>query len=452
MHPWADTFKSAARGLSDQERATLNAPALAKPAFVQVKNDITGIVSSDQQGMMQIFGDQSTYAGAPVTPDTAMRLSTVYRATALLAGAIATLPLPVYREGDDGTREPARDHPVRYLLNEQPTPRFTAATFWEFIAASMLLRGDGFAVLLRNRAGDIQEIIPVPSECITVKRDGNRLIYIVWSLYNDNYTTNIRPMAFDQDDVLHFPGFGFNGLRSMSIIRWAAYQAIGTAMAMEQYAGNMMKTGAMHKIALVTPGDMDKDQIDKLRSLWEERYGGSGNSGRPMVLFGGMDAKTLTLSAADAQLLESRKFQVEDIARAFGVPPWMVGLMEKTTSWGSGVEQMGIGFLIYTLMPHLNRFQQEINRKCFRISRYFCEFNTDGLLQADAKGRSEAFRQAIGGSQGPGWMVINEVRKKMNLPPIPEGNKLYFPAPSAGPAAAPAADPEPDPAPGDPNE
>jgi HK97 family phage portal protein len=427
MHPWAETFKSAARGLNDRERATLNVPAAAKPAFIQPRNDV---VSSDREGMLQIFGEAPSFAGPPVTPESAMRLSAVYRSTALLSGAVATLPLPVYRLGDDGeTRESARDHPVRYLLNEQPTPRFTAATFWEFVTASMLLRGDGFAVLIRNRAGEIQEIIPVPADCVTPRRDGNRLIYVVY-LYNDGYGP-AKPIGLDQDDVLHFPGFGFNGLRSMSVIRWAAYQAIGTALSMEQYAGAMMKNGAMQKIALVTPADMSKEQIDKLRELWDERYGGSANSGRPMVLYGGMDAKTVSLTAADAQLLESRKFQVEDIARAFGVPPWMLGLMEKTTSWGSGVEQMGIGFLIYTLMPHLNRFQQEINRKCFRITRYFCEFNTDGLLQADAKGRSEAFRQAIGGSQGPGWMLINEVRKKQNLPPIAGGDKLYDPAKSS---------------------
>lgn len=425
MHPWAETFKSAARGLSDRERATLNLAPAAKPAFVQVRDDV---VSSDREGMMQIFGELPTYAGPPVTAQSAMRLSAAYRSTALLAGAVATLPLPVYRMKDDGeTRESARDHPVRFLLNEEPTPRFTAATFWEFVTASMLLRGDAFAVLVRNRAGDIQEIIPVPSECVSVRRDGNRLIYIIASLYSDMFGAT-KAIGLDQDDVLHFPGFGFDGLRSMSVIQWGAYQAVGTAISMEQYAGNMMKTGAMQKIALVTPADMNKEQIDKLRELWEERYGGSANSGRPMVLYGGMDAKTLSLTAADAQLLESRKFEVEDIARAFGVPPWMLGLMEKTTSWGSGVEQMGIGFLIYTLMPHLNRFQQEINRKCFRITRYFCEFNTDGLLQADAKGRSDAFRQAIGGSQGPGWMVINEIRKKLNLPPIAGGDQLYDPA------------------------
>src|SRR5205814_313822 len=146
-----------------------------------------------------------------------------------------------------------------------------------------------------------------------------------------------------------------------------------------------------------------------------DKYGGADNSHKPLVLWGGMTAKELSLNAEDAQLLESRRFQVEDIARAFGIPPFMLGATDKTTSWGSGVEHMGQGFLTYTLQPHLNRFQQEINRKIFRISRYFVEFNTAGLLQADAQGRAKFYREAIGGSQGPGWMKINEVRRLENL-------------------------------------
>lgn len=415
MHAWADTFKNAARGLSDRERAVLSAPARLRPQ--------NAVASSDTQGMMELFGDWSTFAGPAVTPETAMRLSTVYRCTALLAGAIACLPLPIFRMSDDGeSRVASPEHPLWYLLNSEPTARFTAATAWEYWVASMLLRGDGFGVLRRNRAGEVREIIPVPSQCTVVERRGDRLAYYISDVYGD-----LKPLGFDQDDVLHLPGFGFNGLRSMSVIRWAAFQATGTAIAMEEFAGNMMKSGALQKVALVTPADLSTEQLNKLRELWDQKYGGSQNAGRPLVMYGGMDVKTVSLSAVDAQLLDGRKFQVEDLARAFGVPPWMVGHMEKTTSWGSGVEQMGIAFLIYSLMPHLNRFQQEINRKCFRISRYFCEFNVNGLLQADAKARSDFLRQAIGGSQGPGWMTINEVRKKENLPPIAGGEALYRP-------------------------
>lgn len=411
MHAWEETFKRAARGLSDAERAVLAAPARGRSL---PRLNASGVVSSDREGMMSIFGDFSTFAGTSVTPETAMRLTAVYRSTALIAGAIASLPCPVYRISDDGqAREAAREHPLWWLLNDEPTARFSAATFWEYVTASMLNRGDGFAYIRRNRAGEVIELIPLPSWCVDVRFVEGRNRYDIADAFGDGKTR-----GFDQDDVLHFPGFGYDGLRSMSVIRWAAYQSIGNAIAMEEYAGNMMKSGALQKVVVTNPGDMTPEQLGRLRELWQEKYGGSSNSGRPMVLYGGMDVKTISLSAADSQLLESRRFQVEDIARAYGVPPFMIGAMEKTTSWGSGVESMSLGFLKYTLLPHLTRFQQEIKRKCFRISRYFVEFNVDGLLAADAKGRADAYRQAVGGSQGPGWMTLDEVRRRENLPPL----------------------------------
>jgi phage portal protein BeeE len=213
MHPWAETFKSAARGLSDRERATLNSLPAPKPAFVQVRDDV---VSSDREGMMQIFGEVPTFAGPPVTPESAMRLSSVYRATALLSGAVATMPLPVFRMSDDGeTREPRATIRAVFAKRGADAP-IHRSDILGVHHRSMLLRGDGFAVLIRNRAGEIQEIIPVPSECVTVQARWKSLIYIVY-LYNDGFAAGpIKPIGLDQDDVLHFPGFGFNGLRSMS--------------------------------------------------------------------------------------------------------------------------------------------------------------------------------------------------------------------------------------------
>jgi len=410
MHAWQATFKRAARGLSEAERAVIETPVKSGGA-ARPRADI---VSSNSDGMMSIFSDLGSYSGVSVTPETAMRLSSAYRCSALIAGAIASLPWPVYRSAvDNETREKARDHPLWWLLNNEPSPRWSAATFWEHMTGCMLNRGDGVAIIVRNKAGDATELLPLPPGCWTNAIVEGRIRYYVDDPYGDG-----RARGFDQDDVLHFPGYGYNGLRSMSVVRWAAYQAIGNAIAMEEYAGNMMKTGALQKVVITSPGDLSPEQLSKLRELWAEKYGGSANSGRPMVLYGGMEAKTISLSAADSQLLESRRFQVEDIARAYGVPPFMIGSTEKTTSWGSGVEAMSLGFLKYTLLPHLTRFQQEINRKCFRISRYFVEPNVDGLLAADAKGRSEAYRQAIGGSQGPGWLSIDEVRAKENMPPL----------------------------------
>lgn len=436
MHPWQLTFPNAARGLSDRERIALAAPASAKPVWASPKN----VVSSDLEGMQSIFGDWGSYAGPSVTPETAMRLSTAYRCTALLAGVIACLPLPIYTFEKDGeTRKAVRTHPLWNLLNAQPTDRFTAATAWEFWVGSVLNRGDGIGVLVRNRAGDVIEIIPIRRECVVIERQGDRLVYYVADAYGDGVAH-----GFDQDDVLHLPGFGFNGVSSMSVVRWAAFQAIGTAIASEEYAGNMLRNGALQKVVITNPGDMTAEQLTQLRDRWSAKYGGSSNASNPFVMYGGMDVKTVSLSAIDAQLLESRKFQVEDICRAYGVPPWMVGHTEKTSSWGTGIEQQGIAFLVYSLMPHLNRFQQEINRKCFRINRYFCEFNVSGLLQADAQGRAKFIREAIGGSQGPGWMTINEARKKENLAPVDGGNELYTPAKAD---MKPQADPGPEPAP-----
>lgn len=417
MHVWADTFKRAARGLSEAERATLNAP-VDRPHVAAANS----VLSSDREGMMEIFGVPQAASGIHVSPDSAMRHSAAYRCTSLIAGAIASLPLPVYRLQDDGSRQAVRDHPLWWLLNEQPTPRFSAATFWEFVTGTMLLRGDGIAPMVKNRAGEVIEIIPVPSANVVPTRMGNRNVYAIVDVFGDG-----KLVGFDQDDVLHFPGFGFDGLRSMSAVKWGARNAIGTGIATEEYAGRFFANGATPKFYITKPGDMDEKQLDQLREAWAQKYAGAENSHKPLILWGDMKAESISLSAEDSQLLESRRFQVEDIARAFGVPPHMIGATDKTTSWGSGVEHMGQGFLTYTLQPHLKRFQQEINRKIFRISRYFVEFNTNGLLQADALARAKFLREARGGSQGPGYMSLNEIRRVENLPPVADGDEIFVP-------------------------
>ncbi len=432
MHAWQEKFPRAARVLSDREVTVLNTPH-ERPKWTKAENSTSFVTSSDPQ-VLDFFGVAPAAAGFAVTPETAMRVSTVYACVRLIAGAIATLPLPVYQLGEKNVREAVTDHPLKLLLNEQPTPRFSAALFWEFLVSSILLRGDGFAIIVRDRAGNITELIPIRSEYVIVERRGNRLAYFI--------EDDGKRLGFDQSDVLHFAGFGFNGWRSMSVIRFAAFQAIGSALAMEAYAGKFFVNGAGSKIVLSTPNELDQDQLQELRDLWGKVYAGPDNSGKPLILHGGLTATPLSMTMQDAQLLESRKYQAEDIARAFGVPPFMVGIMEKTTSFGSGVEHMSMSFLIYVLMPYLTRISQEINRKCFLINKYFVEFNTNGLLQADAKGRSQFLREALGGARGPGWMTVNEVRKVENLPPIDGGDQLFVPA-NVNTAAEEAADTDP---------
>lgn len=370
----------------------------------------------------EAFGNFPSAAGYAVSTDSAMRLSAVYRSVAIISGAIASLPLPVYRRiGED--REKVRDAEY-WLLNERPTPAFSAAAFWEYMLRSMLLNGDGFAYVRRDGINRGAEFIPMDPRKVTPRRDGNDVVYD----YVDNENRIVR---LDSDSVLHFPTIGFDGLKSQSVISYAARQTIGTSLATEDHAGRLFSNGGTSRVVLKFPNSVKQDQVDGLRAQWTERYGGTANSHLPMVLTNGGDATAISLTAVDQQLLESRRFHVEDIARAFGVPPHMIGHTDKTTSWGSGIEQMSIGFVQYTLQPHLRRIEQELNHKLFKTSRLFVEFNVDGLLRGDSKSRGDFYRQAIGGSQGPGWMKRNEVRRLENLPQLDEADSLFVPTGSA---------------------
>lgn len=354
-------------------------------------------------------------AGAHVTEKTALSVGAVYASVRLIAGAIAGLPLPVYENTDDGRNR--SQHQYVWLLNREPSPIWTAAAFWEYMLKSILLHGDGFAAIYR-RGALVQELIPLdPRWVFPEKRDG-RLVYFV-------FPDDAEPFGLDQDDMLHFPGLGFDGVRSLSPIKYAAKEAIGISLAQGEYSGRFFSNGARHDFAIKSDSKLTDDTIRQLRETWVKRHSGTSNAHLPAVLPQGLDVKELTMSAEDSQLLASRQFQVIDIARIFGVPPHMIGETEKTSSWGTGIENMGIAFVIYTLKPHLTRIEQELNRKLFsRRSRFFTEFNVDGLMRGDSKAQAEYFTKALGGSSGPGWMSQNEVRRKQNLPPKDDGDTL----------------------------
>jgi HK97 family phage portal protein len=397
------------------------APAPARP---RAELELHDVPSSDRVRMGQIFGDMPTAAGAVVNERTAMKVSAVSACVRLIAGAIAALPVPIYRRTEKGREQV--DHPLWWLLNEQPTPRYTAASFWEFVTAQMLLRGDGIAYI--DRAGPssagIRGFIPVKRDNALITRRGDRLVYTIFDVDDDG---EVGHFNLDQDDVLHFAGMGFNGISSMSVIQWAARQSIGVAMKADEHAAQIFGSGAHIQYAIKSPKRMSPEQQDDFRAAWVAKYSGQGISSMPLVLTEGLDVQELALNAVDSQLLESRRYQVVDIARAFGVPPHMIGETSQSTSWGSGIEQMGIGFVIYTLLPHLRRFAQELNRKLWpRSMQYFTEFNVAGLLAGDSKTQAEVFAKALGGPGTQGYMTVNEVRRLKNLPPVPGGDDLIF--------------------------
>jgi HK97 family phage portal protein len=222
----------------------------------------------------------------------------------------------------------------------------------------------------------------------------------------------------DSADVIHLPSLGFDGLTSPSPITYAAREAIGTAIAAQENAGKFFSGGANFDYALKTAAKLDNGQLDQLKASLIAR---AQNGGRgPLILTGGLEPAQLSVNSKDAEILATRLFTVEEICRIFGVPPHMVGHTDKTTSWGSGIEQQGIGFVRYTLQRHLTPIAQEVNSKLWPVrQKYFVEHITEALVRGDLKARYEAYRIALGRAGEQPFMDADEIRRKENMPPNP---------------------------------
>lgn len=348
----------------------------------------------------------------------AMRIGAVYASVALIGGAIAAMPYHLYQRTETGRAR--YDTDLWWLLNESPDAAWTAASAWHFALQSILLRGDAFRQIHRASAYSPRIIgfEPIHPDAMQVDRVDGRNRYTFWVRTSAG---TLEKRVKDQDDILHFPGVGYDGLRSLTPITAALGQTASLAKAADDNAAAFFKGGSRADQALVVPREMklDEDQRRLIKESWAAQKEHYTATGVPPVLVGGMDIKQLTINAKDAQLLETRQQSVEDIARIMGVPPHMIGKTDAATSWGTGIEQMSIGFVRYTLGRHLDNISQEINRKVWPRSRiYFGEFNRDALLEGDSTQQSNYLSKGLGGPGSQGWMTVNEVRRLKNLPPI----------------------------------
>lgn len=387
-----------------------------------------GVVGSELYTLLT--GDSSS--GIAVTEKSALSTSAVYASVGLIGGAVASLPFHLYKRTSDGRER--HDSDLWWLFNESPSGAWTSASAWQYTMQSILLKGDSFWIIKRatRYSPIIEGFEPVHPDKVTVQRVDGRNQYIV---KQDDGTQK----GFDQDDVLHFTGLGFDGLRSITPISYALRYAAGTTSAADQHAASFFKGGAKPDHAIEVPEGvkMTEDQREQLKEMWGKQRANYVNSGGTPVLTGGMKVTPLTLNAKDAQLLETRQFGVEEIARIFGVPPHMIGKTDASTSWGSGIEQMSIGFARYTLRRHLDVIQQEINRKVWPRSRmFFGEFSMDALMDGDSKAQAEYFSKALGGPGTQGWMTVNEVRKLKNLKPLDGQDELVQSGAAAAEAGA----------------
>ena len=406
----------------------------------------TTSLSNPADWLVSVMGGGPTQAGPVVNEQSAIRSTTVFRCVSLLAGLIAWLPMMVYHRSPSG-RKVADSHRLYPLLHDSPSDLMSGFIWRELMAVDLLLGGNHYSLIEYDGAARVVGFIAVPRNAVRVEKIKGRLRYFV------TYSDGVED--YDQSDMLHVPGLGFDGIRGISPIAAVSRQAIGLSLAMEEFAGRMHSNGARPSGVVKGSEGLGKDvqAFRRLKAEFEAAYAGLSNAGKTIFLDKGMDWTPMQISPQDAETLESRRFQISDIARAFGVPPHMVGETDKSTSWGSGIEQMTIGFLTFSLAPWLSRIEGELNRKLFSGSPYYAEFNRDALLALDSAAQAALFASAIQN----GWMKPSEVRRLKNLPAETGADRLFIqsnltPIAQAGTAPAKAPAPTTDPNPGEPDQ
>lgn len=362
-------------------------------------------------------------SGKKVSERSAMQMTAVYSCVRILSEAIAQLPLHVYEYTDTGGRK-ATEHPLYFLLHDEPNPEMTSFVLRETLMTHLLLWGNAYAQIIRNGKGEIIALYPLMPDRMKVDRDEHGQLYYEYTVSTDDAPINGKQatVKLEPSDVLHIPGLGFDGLVGYSPIAMAK-NTIGMAIACEEYGAKFFANGAQPSGVLEHPGTL-KDPA-KVRESWQSTFGGSRNANKVAVLEEGMKYTPISISPEQAQFLETRKFQINEIARIFRVPPHMVGDLEKSSF--SNIEQQSLEFVKYTLDPWVSRWEQGIKRRLFtpeEKQKYFVKFNVDGLLRGDYQSRMNGY--AIGRQNG--WMSANDIRELENLDRIPaeEGGDLYL--------------------------
>ena len=368
-----------------------------------------------------LFG--RTTSGKMVNERTALQTTAVYACVRILSETIASLPLHVYQYTEGGKAKDT-EHVLYTLLHDEPNPDMTSFVFRETLMSHLLIWGNAYSQILRDRSGQVIGLYPLLPDRMRVHRSEKGKLYYVYNRYeedNPNFQEK-GSIVLSQEEVLHIPGLGFDGLIGYSPIALAK-NAVGMTLACEEYGASFFGNGANPGGVLEHPGIL-KDP-GKVRDSWDAVYQGTRNAHKVAVLEEGMSYKQIGIPPEEAQFLETRKFQINEIARLFRIPPHMVGDLEKSSF--SNIEQQSLEFVKYTLDPWVVRFEQALKKSLLlpeEKKTHFIKFNVDGLLRGDYQSRMNGY--AIGRQNG--WLSTNDIRKLEELNPIPpeEGGDLYL--------------------------
>ena len=373
-------------------------------------------------GVSFMFG--RTTSGKPVNERTAMQTTAVYSCVRILAEAVASLPLHVYAYKEGGGKEMVTDHPLYTLLHDEPNPEMTSFVFRETLMSHLLIWGNAYAQIIRDGAGRVLALYPLLPNKMDVQRDDKGEIYYVYSRSSDE-NPNFKEygdIKLKKEDVLHIPGLGFDGLIGYSPIAMAK-NAVGMTLACEEYGASFFANGANPGGVLEHPGVL-KDP-SKVRESWNAVYRGTNNAHKIAVLEEGMKYQQIGIPPEEAQFLETRKFQINEIARLYRIPPHMIGDLEKSSF--SNIEQQSLEFVKYTLDPWVIRWEQSLQKALLlpgEKGQYFIKLNVDGLLRGDYASRMQGY--SIGRQNG--WYSTNDIREMEDLNPLSdeEGGNLYL--------------------------
>lgn len=355
---------------------------------------------SEAQLIDLLRGGTVTASGVSVTPESSLRSTAVFACVRVIAETLASLPLITYQRLPRG-KERAPDFYLYPLLHDAPNPEMTSFTFRETLTGHVALWGNGYAEMEIDGAGRVVGLWPLlPNQTRLERNKNGKLVYVT-------YVPGSGEKGLPAERVMHVRGIGLNGLTGLSVIGLAR-QAVGLALATEEFGARFFGNGAQPGVVLKHPGKLDDATHDRLKTSWEEAHSGLSNSHRTAILEEGMGIEKIGIPNDDAQFLETRKFQVRDLARLFRIPPHLIGDLEQATF--SNIEQQSLEFVIYSMLPWISRWEQEIARSVYLEQdrdRYFSKFLLTGLLRGDTAARYEAYTKAI----NTGWLTRNEARE-----------------------------------------
>ena len=360
---------------------------------------------------------QQSNSGVDVDEESALKISTVYACVKVISETIASLPLNLLKELTNGDSEKAKQHPLYTILKDVPNSEMSSFTFREMLMTNLLLWGNAYALIKRNKNGEITELYPLKSKNMVVERD------MTTNAIKYTYTNNRGiTKTYSPKQIFHIPAFSFDGIIGVSPITYAR-EAMGLALATEEFGARFFGNGARPGGVLEHPGVL-KDP-EKLRESWNKVYQGTANSHKVAVLEEGMKYHEIGMSPEDSQFLQTRSFQIAEICRIFRVPPHMVGDLSRSTF--SNIEHQSIDFVVHTIRPWLVRWEQAITRALLNEEErtiYYAKFNVDGLMRGDFVTRMNGYAIA----RQNGWMSANEIRalENMNKIPADQGGDLYL--------------------------